>query len=94
MLKSVVAMRDLIARPLWWAQVASMSTDEDGDVSVDDILAVAAYSVTDDVEALEISMEVQEAVENLTSSAYVVNGPQELTLALLDWVINKYSRMN
>lgn len=93
-LEAVLQMRALVSRGLWWDQVAALSCDEDGDVQIDEVLAVAAFTVTDIHTAFEISAAVNEAVHAATNQAILYNGPQELTLALLNHVIATRTKVN
>lgn len=77
-------MRSLIANPLWWAHVAACNCDEDSNLDIENVLAIAAYSVTDFDTACVIAEHVAEATLRDMSEC---DDPQELLIRLLTNVI-------
>lgn len=86
-------MRALIAKPLWFQKVGSMSVDDDGDLELSDVLAVAAFSVADEGTSLEIGMAISHAVEDAATHR-TYGGAHEYVLALLDHLINNETKVN
>jgi hypothetical protein len=93
MFESVIKMRQLVANPLWFAQVATMSVTDTGDIDVGDILAVAAFTVTDEAGALEIAMATQKVAEDVVVTGCYKDA-HTFVLGILDKVIATYSTVN
>lgn len=78
-------MRALVARPMWYAQVATLSADEDGNVDLADILCLAAATYGTERETCEIGIATHRVIEEMPVRDW--KSTQQESLAVIDELI-------
>lgn len=92
MLEVLTNMRQLVAKSLWYAKVATMSMDDNGDVDVSDILLVAALTYTTEACALTIGLSLPDVITNMPEKHWA--STRDYTLDVIDALIANERKKN